>query len=210
MRANRQVVARLAATPKVRRFRMRRLLVLLCVVALVLLGLVLPGDLRTAAQDVTPAATPAAAPNITVGSLAPIGETFELLPGVHLQFLNESKPAAAPNHTLVMYRVIFDGGELPSHTHPGSTALTVEDGTLSWTLQAGTATIIRPGAAPEQVTEPGTEVILYSGESMWYNNDVVHSAKSAEALPASVLVASLLETGQPAFALTEEPATPTA
>jgi hypothetical protein len=204
------VAARLAATPKVRRFSMRRVLVLLSVVAVVLLGLVIPGDLRTAAQDATPAATPAAAPNFTVGSLAPIGETFELMLGVHLTFLNESKPAAAPDHTLVLYRVFLDGGEIPSHTHPGSTAFTVEDGTLSWTLQAGTATVIRPGAAPEQVTEPGTEVILFPGEGMWYNDDVVHTAKSAEALPATVLVASLLETGQPVFTLVEQPATPTA
>ena len=189
---------------------MRRVLVLLSVVAVGLLGLVMPGNLRTAAQDATPAATPAAGPNFTVGSLAPIGETFELLPGVHLQFLNESQPAAAPNHKLVIYRAILDGGEIPPHTHPGSTALTVEDGTLSWTLQAGTATVIRPGAAPEQVTEPGTEVILYPGEGMWYNDDVVHTARSAEALPASILVASLWETGQPAFTLTEQQATPTA
>ena len=189
---------------------MRRVLVLLSVVAVVLLGPVMSGDLRSAAQDVTPAATPAAAPNFTAGSLAPFGETFELMPGIHLQFLNESQPAAAPDHTLVLYRVIFSGGELPSHTHPGTTALTVEDGTLSWTLQAGTATVIRPGAAPEQVTEPGTEVILYSGEGMWYNDDVVHTARSADALPASVLVASLWEKGQPGFTLIEQPATPTA
>jgi hypothetical protein len=203
------MAAKLAATPKVRRFTMRRVTVLLSVASVVLLGLVMRTDLRTAAQDATPAATPAAAPNFTVGSLAPIGETFELLPGVHLQFLTEGQPTAAPDHKLVLYRVIFSGGEVPSHIHPGTTSLTVEDGTLSWTLQAGTATVIRPGAAPEQVTEPGTEVILNRGDGMWYNDDVVHTARSAEAVPASVLVASLWETGQPAFTLTEEHATPT-
>jgi quercetin dioxygenase-like cupin family protein len=181
------------------------------IVAVLLLGLVLTGGMRTAAQEVTPAATPAtaAAPNFTVGSLAPVGETFELLPGAHLQYLIEGQPAAAPDHSMVLYRVILDGGEIPSHTHPGATVLTVESGTLSWTLQAGTATVIRPGAAPEQVTEPGTEVILLPGEGMWYNADVVHTARSADALPASVLVSSLLETGQPAFALTDEHGTPT-
>jgi len=176
-------------------------------VALSALGL---GTMRTTAQETSPAATPAAAPNFTVGSLAPIGETFELLPGVHLQFLNEGQSAAAPDHMLVLYRVILDGGEIPSHTHPGATVLTVESGTLSWTLQAGSANVIRPGAAPEQVTEPGTEVVLGPGEGMWYNADVVHTARAAEAVPASVLVSALLETGQPAFTLTNEHATPAA
>jgi len=186
---------------------MRRILAVVSVVLVALSALSLLTS-RTVAQDVTPAATPAAAPNLTVGSLAPIGETFEAIPGVHLQFLNEGQPAAASGHTLVMYRAIFDGGELPSHIHPGTTVLSVESGTLSWTLQAGTATVIRPGAAPEQVTEPGTEVILYPGEGMWYNDDVVHTARSAEALPASVLVSALLETGQPAITLIEQQATP--
>lgn len=189
---------------------MRRLSVLVSIVALVALSALGLFATRTAAQEATPAAAEAAAPNFTAGQLAPIGETFELLPGVHLQFLNEGQPTAAPDHTLVMYRVIFDGGEVPSHLHPGATVLTVESGTLSWTLQAGSATVIRPGAAPEQVTEPGTEVILNQGEGMWYNDDVVHTARAAEAVPASVLVSSLWEIGQPAFTLTDAPATPTA
>jgi quercetin dioxygenase-like cupin family protein len=188
---------------------MRRIAVMISVllVALSALGLL---TTRTAAQEATPAAGAAAAPNFTVGSLAPIGETFELLPGVHLQFLNEGLPEATPDHSLIIYRVILDGGEIPSHTHPGATVLTVESGILSWTLLAGTATVIRPGAAPEQVTEPGTEVILNPGEGMWYNADVMHTARNAEAVPASVLVSSLLEIGQPAFTLTEGQATPTA
>ena len=188
---------------------MRRFSAPLSVVAVVLLGLLATADLRTAAQEATPAATPAAGPNFTVGSLAPIGETFELVPGVHLQFLNEGQPTAAPDHTLVVYRVILSEGEIPSHIHPGTTVLSVESGTLSWTLQAGTATVIRPGAAPEQVTEPGTELVLGPGEGLWYNADVVHTARSAETVPASVLVSSLWETGQPAFTVTDEHGTPT-
>ena len=189
---------------------MRRFSAPLVVVAMVLLGLATTGAMRTAAQEATPAATPAAGPNITVGSLAPIGETFELLPGVNLQFLNEGQPAATPDYSLVLYRVILSEGELPSHSHPGTTVLTVESGTLSWTLQAGTATVIRPGAAPEQITEPGTEVVLAQGEGIWYNDDVVYTARSAETVPASVLVSALLERGKPAFMLIDEHGTPTA
>ena len=188
---------------------MRRFSAPLAVVAAVLLGLAMTGGMRTAAQEATPAATPAAGPNFTVGSLAPIGETFEALPGVHIQFLNEGQPAAAPDHTLVLYRVVLDGGEIPSHIHPGTTVLSVESGTLSWTLQAGTVSVIRPGAAPEQVAEPGTEIVLGPGEGLWYDADGVHTARSAEAVPVSVLISALLETGQPAITLTDEPGTPT-
>ena len=178
----------------------------LAVVAVVLLGLGMSGGLRTSAQE----ATPAAAANFTVGQLAPIGERFEALPGVEFEFLNEGEPAAAPGQSLILYRVIFHGGEAPSHIHPGTTAGTVESGTFVWTLLAGTVQVTRPGMAPEQVTEPGTELILEPGASLFYNDDVVHTAGSVGDEPASVLVTALFETGQPFLTLTDEHGTPTA
>jgi quercetin dioxygenase-like cupin family protein len=110
---------------------MRRFITLLPVVV-TLLGVVASGGMRTAAQE----ATPAAGPNFTVGSLAPVGEPFELLPGVTLEFLNEGQPAAAPGQTLVLYRVTIQpgGSGIPLHTHPGATVLTVEQGQFVWTL----------------------------------------------------------------------------
>ena len=186
---------------------MRRFIVLLSVVVVVLLDLATTGGLRTAAQE----ATPAAAPSFTVGSLAPIGEPFELLPGVTIEFLNEGQPAAASDHTLVLYRVTIQPGGvgIPSHIHPGATALTVEEGSFTWTLQAGTVRVTRPGQTPEDVTESGTELILSPGEGLSYNDDVVHIANAGGDGPVSVLVASLFETGQPVFMLTDEHGTPT-
>jgi quercetin dioxygenase-like cupin family protein len=184
---------------------MRRFSAPFSVIAVVLLGLVVTGGMRTAAQE----STPTAAPNFTVGQLAPIGERFELLPGVDLQLLNEGGAAAAPGQNVVLYRVIFRGGEVPSHIHPGTTVLTVESGTLSWVLQAGTVAVTRPGAAPEEVTEVGTELVLNPGKGLSYNADVVHTARAAGDEPASVLVASLWETGQAAFTLADERGTPT-
>jgi len=188
---------------------MRRFSALLSVVAAVLLGLVTVGGLSTAAQEATPAATSAATPNLTVGQLAPVGERFEALPGVDLQFLNEGQAAAAPGQSVVLYRVILHGGEVPHHIHPGATVLTVETGTLSWTLQAGTVSVKRPGAEPEQVTEPGTELVLNPGEGLSYNAEVVHTARAAGDEETSVLIASLFETGQPLITLTDEQGTPT-
>ena len=185
---------------------MRRVSVSLSVVAVVLLGLVVTGGMRTTAQE----ATPAAAPNFTVGQLAPIGQQFELIPGVDVEFINEGPTAQAPGQSLVLYRVILRGGEVPSHIHPGTTVLTVESGAMSWTLQAGTVTVTRPGAAPETVTEPGTEIVVNAGEGLAYNADVVHTARAAGDEETSVLVSSLFETGQPAVTLSNEQGTPTA
>jgi len=42
-----------------------------------------------------------------------------------------------------------------------------------------------------------------------YSADVVHNARAVGDEPASVLVAGLLETGQPVFTLTDEHGTPT-
>ena len=191
---------------------MCRVSVLLPVLALVLAGSVAlsrPSS-PAVAQDAAPPGTPTAAPNLTVGQLAPIGVPFEALPGVEIEFLNEGEPAAAPGQSLILYRIIFRGGEAPMHMHPGTTAGTVESGTFVWTLLAGTVRVTRPGAAPEAVTEPGTELILEPGASLFYNDDVVHTAGSAGDEPASVLVTALFETGQPFLTLTDEHGTPTA
>jgi hypothetical protein len=59
------------------------------------------------------------------------------------------------------------------------------------------------------VTESGTELTLAPGEGLTYNNEVIHTANATGDEPASVLVASLFETGQPAFMLTNEHGTPT-
>ena len=187
---------------------MRRFSVPLSVVAVVLLGLTTIGGMHTAAQEATPAAEQ---PNAVVGQLAPLGVPFEALPGVAVTFINEGEPAAASGQRLVLYRIIIhDGVEVPSHTHPGTTNLTVESGTLSWTLLAGTVQVTRPGVAPEQVTAPGTEIVVDPGQSLFYNADVVHVARAVAAVPASVLIAGLFETGQPIITLTEEPGTPMA
>jgi quercetin dioxygenase-like cupin family protein len=184
----------------------RRFSAPLSAVAIVLFGLATMGGLSTAAQE----ATPAAGPNVVVGQLAPRGESFEAFPGVDIEFINEGKPATASGQSLVLWRVtLTDGGEIPSHMHPGTTILTVESGSLSWTLLAGTVQVARPGAALEQVTEAGTEIILDPGASLFYDADVVHSARSVASVPAIVLLASLFETGQPFIAWTEAPATPT-
>jgi quercetin dioxygenase-like cupin family protein len=185
---------------------MRRIIVFSLVLASALIVLLL-GTLprQLSAQEATPAA---AQPNLTVGQLAPIGAPFEVVPGIDLEILNEGEPANAPGSSLVLYRVTFRGGEVPPHMHPGTTVATVESGTFSWTLLAGTVWVTRPGAAPEEVTGPGTEIVLNPGEGLIYHDDIVHTARAAGDEPAVVLVTALFETGQPFLTLTDEHGTP--
>ncbi len=184
---------------------MRRIVVASLALAFAVVALVGSPAARISAQD----ATPPAAPNLTVGQLAPIGQPFEVLPGVDLEFLNEGQPATTPGQSLVLYRITFRGGEVAAHRHPGTTVAAVESGAFSWTLFEGTVWVTRPGAAPEKVTAPGAELILHSGEGLIYNADVVHSAKAAGAEPAVVLVTVLFEVGQPVLTFTNVQGTPT-
>ena len=164
-----------------------------------------------AAQEptATAAGTPAAAPNFTVGQLSPLGQPFEAIPGIEVEFLNEGRSTQAPGQSLVLYRTTFHPrAELPAHIHPGTTVSTVESGTFSWTLQAGTVTVTRTGGQREQITEPGTELVLHPGEGLAYNADVIHTAHAVGNEPAVVLFTSLFTTRQPLLTVTNEQGTP--
>jgi quercetin dioxygenase-like cupin family protein len=95
----------------------------------------------------------------------------------------------------------FPGSEIFSHSHPGSTSLSVESGTFGWTLVAGTTHVIRGaksgGTDAEEITEPGTEVILEPGDAIFYEDDVTHTARCAGDEAAIVNAALILTAGEP-------------
>jgi len=141
---------------------------------------------RLAAQDATPAA------------VTPI----ELAPGVTAEVFAGAPSARAEGQTAYLARFTFaPGSEIFPHSHPGTTVLGVESGTFGWTLEQGTAHVVRGAAAggttSEDVTEPGTEVILDVGDAIYYEDDVVHTARGAGDEPTVVLGTLVLETGQP-------------
>ena len=145
---------------------------------------------RLAAQDASPAAGgPPVAP-------------IELAPGVIAEVFAASPSANAEGKTVYLARFIFDpGSEIFPHSHPGTTLLGVDSGSLGWTLVEGTAHLVRGagsgGTEVEDITEPGTDVILEPGDAIYYEDDVVHTARGASEEPALVLGTFVLETGQP-------------
>jgi quercetin dioxygenase-like cupin family protein len=157
---------------------------------LVLAAVLITGGLltsRLAAQEATP---------------GPI-TAIELAPGVTAEVYAAFPSDRAPGQTVYLARFVFQpGAEIFPHSHPGTTLLGVQSGTLGWKLQQGTAHVVRGAAAgaagpSEDLTAPGTEVILEPGDAIVYEDDVVHTARGAGEEPAVVLGTLVLTTGQP-------------
>ena len=132
----------------------------------------------------------------------PAAAGIELAPGLVAEVFAGVPSDRAPGQTLYVVRFTFQpGSEIFPHSHPGTTVLAVESGTLGWTLLEGTAHVVRGaaagGTATEDVTEPGTEVLLDPGDAIHYEDDVVHTARNAGDGLLVLLSAFVLEAGQP-------------
>jgi quercetin dioxygenase-like cupin family protein len=166
-----------------------RFLVFIALFALA--GLVAP---NLAAQEATPGP-------ITVTELAP-GFTVEVFAG--------APSDRTPGQTVYLARfVIQPGAQIFPHNHPGTTVLGVVSGSLGWTLLEGTAHVVRGAAAgatgpAEDLTEPGTDVILEPGDAMYYEDDVVHTARGAGDEETVVLGTLVLTSGEPLLMPTED------
>jgi quercetin dioxygenase-like cupin family protein len=166
------------------RLRLLQIPFLACIAALLLAGPLAP---RLAAQDATP---------------GPIS-VVELAPGVTAEVYAGAPSARAAGQTVYLCRFVFQpGAEIFPHSHPGTVVLGVQSGEFGWTLVEGTAHVIRGAAAGatgpvEDVTEPGAEVILEPGDAIYYEDDVVHTARGAGDEDAVVLGTLVLTTGQP-------------
>jgi quercetin dioxygenase-like cupin family protein len=84
----------------------------------------------------------------------------------------------------------------------------VQSGVFGWTLVEGTAHVVRGAASggteTQELTEPGTEVILEPGDAIFYEDDVVHTARGAGAEDAVVLGTLVLTSGEALLMPAEE------
>lgn len=149
------------------------------------------GVRRTTAQEAAPGATPTA--GIAV---------IEAAPGITVEVFAIAPSARAPGQTVYVSRATFQAGaEIFSHNHPGTTVIGVESGAWGWTLLEGTAHVVRGagagGTEVEDVTEPGTEVLLERGDAIYYEDDVVHIARGAGDEPAVIFGTFVLTSGEP-------------
>jgi hypothetical protein len=157
---------------------MRRLLL-----SVTLLGLVVGVGLFTGpsvpAQDATPAV---AAGTITSEILGSIPSTD------------------APGMNLVLTRVTLGpGAVIPPHVHPGQVIVTVESGTLAFTV-VGDGQVLRAGVGTPTAGEaiaPGTEVMLEPGVWWTEGSDGAHTARNPGDEPTVLLIAALVAADQP-------------
>ncbi len=160
--------------------------------SLILAGSVVAGLLisRTVAQEGSPPAGTAIA-------------VLELAPGVTAEVFGASPSSGAPGQTLYLARFTFQpGAEIFPHNHQGTTLLGIESGSFGWTLGAGTAHVVRGAAGgvagpAEDLTAPGTDVVLEPGDAIFYEADVIHTARGASDGPTVVLGTFVLDAGQP-------------
>jgi quercetin dioxygenase-like cupin family protein len=133
-----------------------------------------------------------AAPGTTVGSSAP-GTTV----AVQREVLgSEADPPGADGSTLNLVRyTIAPGAQLSPHIHPGVQVAFIEEGTLTYTVVEGTATVTRAGGAVEQVTAPATTA-LEAGDSVAENDGMVHFGANATDEPVVILATLLTRDGE--------------
>jgi len=150
------------------------------------------------------AVAPSVAPGASETPTAPAGpiSVIELAPGVTAEIFAAVPSDRAPDQTVYLFRFVFEpGSEIPPHRHPGTAVLGVESGTWGWTLLEGTAHVVRGAAAGntevEDVTEPGTEVILEVGDAIYYEDDVVHTARSVGDVQTVLLATGVFTPGEP-------------
>ena len=126
-----------------------------------------------------------------------------LAPGVTAEVLAAAPSTVAPGQTVYVARFIFQpGAEIFPHSHPGTTVLGVISGSFGWTLKAGTAHVIRGAGAgatgpAEDLIKPGTDVILKAGDAIFYESDVVHTARGAGDTESVILGSLVLKAGAP-------------
>src|SRR5262245_38594308 len=151
-------------------------------------ALLLGGAAGLAAALQLHAASPAAARQATPAAALSV---IELAPGVTAEIFAAAPSARAEGQTVYLARFVFQpGAEIFPHSHPGTTILGVDSGTFGWTLLQGTAHVVHGagsgGTAVEDITAPNTEVILNPGDAIFYEDDVVHTARGAGDTPAVV------------------------
>lgn len=123
-------------------------------------------------------------------------------------------PVGDGSQTLVLARVLLaPGGGIGAHTHPGTLAVVVESGSFGLTLiEDGKMVITRAATADTEATEEplvvGEETALEPGDS-FIEMGMVHTATNLGDEQTTVLLAGLIESGQPLTACVDA-ATPAA
>ena len=110
-------------------------------------------------------------------------------------------PPGAPHRTLGLSKVIvMPGAKLASHHHPGQQLGYVAEGTLTYTVETGSAKLMKgSGDDPTLVkrVRPGDTVKVRSGQWLIEEQGEVHHASNRGTVPVVIYLSTLFKTGDP-------------
>lgn len=142
------------------------------------------------------AQTPTTGPPSTTVPAPRTGETTSTN-GVTRTILGVAEPRNAPGQTLLLQDVrIAPGAKLTQHSHQGTQLARVTRGTLTYSLDEGTAIITKKGGTPQTVSAPKT-VSLRSGDVLVENAGLLHHAENKGRSVVVLDVTALIQTGAP-------------
>lgn len=103
----------------------------------------------------------------------------------------------APDRTLSLVRYeIAPGAELPVHIHPGVQMAWIDSGTLTYTVESGTALVRRAGTETDEDLSGPTATDLEPGDAVIELEDMVHFGANHTDEPVVILATLLTETGE--------------
>ena len=83
------------------------------------------------------------------------------------------------------------GAQLPTHFHEGTQVASIRAGVLTYTIEAGSATVTHAGGEPEVVAAPAT-VTLKEGDGLIETASLVHHAENKGKKPVVIVLTALV------------------
>jgi quercetin dioxygenase-like cupin family protein len=141
--------------------------------------------------------TTTTAPATTTTSAAPATGDRVSANGVTRVILGVAEPENAPGQTLLLQDVrIAPGAKLATHYHQGTQLARVVKGTLTYSLDSGSAIVTPQGGVPTTVTGPKT-IALKPGDVLVENAGLLHHAQNKGKTAVVLEITALLQTGAP-------------
>lgn len=134
-------------------------------------------------------------------ALAGLGTLTHQLPGSSLPqaaaanaidkaVLGQGASALAPDRVLLLQRRTFaPGSDSGAHPAPGPTVLYVDSGAVEFTVTEGAALLTRKDASETTGIAAGEHVSLQAGDSVFYDEGVVHDVANPNTDPGVTLEA---------------------
>ncbi|HET8930223.1 MAG TPA: cupin domain-containing protein [Acidimicrobiales bacterium] len=106
-------------------------------------------------------------------------------------------PPGGDGSTLSLVRYhIAPGAKLTPHIHPGVQMARIESGTLTYTIESGTALVRRAGTEADTEVSGPTTITLEAGDTVIERGDMVHFGENRSEKPLVIIATLLTADGQ--------------